>query len=106
MEKPVAAFDVDGSLYRSNLSIGLLSQLVRQGSFPEKALFECSQAQREWELVRHRASFTQYSNQIIETYGRHIKGVPVADLQAAANEVVKHSPRKMYMYGRKLVEGL
>ncbi len=106
MEKPVATFDVDGSLYRSNLLVDLTNQLVRQGSFQSGIIDQFRDAQIGWQVERHRESYVQYIDQLIGTYVQHLKGLSVDELNTAVKQVIRYSPGLMYVYGRELVRGL
>lgn len=102
-ERPVAVFDVDGTLYRSNLLVDLVYQLVRQGSFPSSIIDEFKDAQLNWKLERHRESYVNYIDQLIKTYVKQLKGLSVAEVQTAAKQIDRHSPGLMYVFGRDLI---
>jgi len=106
VERKIAAFDVDGTLYRSNLLVDLVYQLVRQGSFPDRIIEEFTDAQLSWKQERHRESYVQYMDVLINTYVKNLKGLPIEELNTAARQVIRHSPGLVYVFGKNLIQNL
>lgn len=104
MAKPVAAFDVDGSLYRSNFTIEMVRQLVRQGSFANKVIDELSDTRMQWEITRDRDTYNQYIDDLISIYVKNLKDLTVDEINTAARQIVKYSRGQVYVYGRNLIK--
>lgn len=104
--KPLAVFDVDGTLYRSNLLVDLVHQLVRQGSFPASIVDDFREAQMIWKIERQRKSYVEYIDQLISAYVEHLPGLTVEKLKMAVDKIIHHSTGLMYVYARDLLKSL
>lgn len=104
MQKPVAAFDVDGTLYRSNFTVELVQQLVRQGSFPAHVDTELEDTRLRWKTSRDRMTYLQYIEQVIALYVKNIQGLTVSEVQTAAKQVVKYSQGMLYVFGKGIIK--
>lgn len=102
--KPVAFFDIDGTVFRSSLLIELTEQLIRKGIFPESATQEF---QVEYELWRSREdTYEKYIYAVVDAFMRHIKGVHYGELADIGREVVEEHSRHVYRYTRDLIPKL
>ena len=108
MEKrrPIAAFDVDGTLYRSNFLVDLVKQLVDQRSFPARIFDQVRHLQNDWMQQRHRESYVQYMDALISNYVTGLRGLPEVEMNNAVQEVMKYASGMTYVHGRKRIQQL
>jgi phosphoserine phosphatase len=72
--KPLAVFDVDGTLFRRGLLPALTRRLVDEGVFSEKVREELSRDYYAW--VERRGSYENYDNRVVELFQRELKRRP------------------------------
>ncbi len=104
MSRPLAVFDIDGTIFRSSLLIEITDALIAEGVFPPEV--EKIYA-REFTAWRNReASYDHYISKVIEAFKQHLNGVPVGRLDDAADIVIGNMGRETYRYTRDLVKSL
>lgn len=104
MSRPIAVFDIDGTIFRSSLLIELTNVLIERGVFPKEVEHIYN---REYTAWRNReASYEHYINKVVDAFKLHLKGVRVNDLDEAADVVIGNSARETYRYTRDLVKAL
>ena len=102
--KPVAFFDVDGTIFRSSLLIEIVEQLIKEGVFPPEAKELYLDSHRAWR--NREGSYDDYINDVIETFVTHIKGVHYGTLADVGRQVVAVQSKRVYRYTRDLVKEL
>lgn len=68
--KPLAVFDVDGTLFRRGLLPALTRRLVDEGVFSEKVREELSEDYYAW--VERRGSYESYDNLVVDLFQREL----------------------------------
>jgi len=104
MQKPVAFFDVDGTLFRSSLLIELVEELVREGIFPTDAQAGYAQANAAW--LAREGTYDSYIDAIIQTFLSNIKGVHYGQLADIGRRVVALKSKRVYTFTRDYVQEL
>lgn len=100
----VAIFDIDGTIFRSSLTIELTNVLIEQGNFPEGARREFETDWKNWR--ERRGHYDSYIGAVIKTFDKNIKGVHYADFDRAAKTVIERYQNHTYRYTRDLVAEL
>lgn len=104
MSKPIAVFDIDGTIFRSSLLIEVTNALIKAGIFPPGV---AELYQREYDAwLRREGSYDGYLYKLIAAFMTHIKGVKVTDLESAAETVIQNTARHTYRYTRDLIKQL
>lgn len=103
-KRPVAVFDIDGTLFRSSLLIELVDRLILRGVFPEEARTEYERAQEEW--LDRKSDYEPYIGKVVSTFAKHLKGIPYGDVADAAGEVIEEMKHRTYRYTRDLISDL
>lgn len=102
--KPVAFFDIDGTVFRSSLLIEIVEQLVADGVFPPTAV---EGYEREYLAWRAReGSYEAYISAVITTFLTHIKGVHYGEFADIGRIVVARESKRVYRYTRNLITKL
>ena len=104
MAQKVAFFDIDGTVFRSSLLIELVEKLIEENVFPPEASFEYEEAYRDW--VNREGSYDAYITAVIETFLRHIKGVPYGHVLDYGRDMVRWHGKRVYRYTRDLIQKL
>ncbi len=102
--KPLAVFDVDGTLFRRGLLPALTRRLVDGGVFSEKVREELSEDYYAW--VERRGSYESYDNLVVDLFQRELEGVALEELRRGARAEVEAHGRRLHLYTRDLAQRL
>lgn len=102
--KPVAFFDIDGTVFRSSLLIELVEQLIEEEVFPPEAALIYETEQQEWR--EREGSYQEYIEAVVKTFLEHIKGVHYGTFAQIGQHVVAEQSRYVYRYTRDLIKEL
>lgn len=102
--RPLAIFDIDGTIFRSSLLIELNAKLVQEGVFPEAATEEVSRVREAW--LNRTGSYQSYIDTIVRLYLRDIKGKKVSDIEAVSKQVIAEQKHRVYVFTRELIKRL
>lgn len=102
--RPLACFDIDGTLFRSSLLIALTDQLIKEDVFPSEARDEFIDAYTAW--ADRAGTYEEYIDAVVQSFCRHIKGVHYGVLADAGRRVVSVQQRRVYRYTRDLIDVL
>ena len=102
--RPLAVFDVDGTLFRRGLLAELTRRLVDEGVFSERVREELSRDYYAW--VERRGSYESYDNLVVELFQRQLQGIPLKELRRCARAEVEDHGRRLHLYTRELTQRL
>ncbi len=103
-KRPVAVFDIDGTVFRSSLLIELVDRLILRGVFPEEARKEYERAQEEW--LDRKGDYEPYINKVVQSFAKYLKNKPYGDVADSAGEVIEEMHSRTYRYTRDLISDL
>ena len=103
-KRPVAVFDIDGTVFRSSLLIELVDRLILRGVFPEEARKEYEHAQEEW--LDRKADYEPYIKKVVQSFGKYLISIPYGDVADVAGEVIEEMRHRTYRYTRDLITDL
>lgn len=104
MQKPVAFFDIDGTVFRSSLLVELVERLLARNIFPQEAREEFDELERYWR--DREGSYEDYIDAVVKVFRKNIKGVFYGDLADVGREVVSEHSKRVYRYTRDLISEL
>lgn len=105
MEKrPVAVFDIDGTVFRWSLFLDLVDKLIENGVFPKETREAYEDAHVKW--LDRKGDYEAYVKKAVEVFGKQVKGVRYEDVANAAGEVVEAKKDRVYRYTRDLIKDL
>lgn len=104
MKKPVAVFDIDGTIFRNSLLIELHWKMVRRGLIPRAALTKLDTFY--WAWVKRQGSYEDYLQEVIKNFTESIKKKTLREVQSAASRVVEVQSDIVYRYTRDLIKKL
>ncbi len=102
--KPVAFFDIDGTIFRSSLLIELVEELIRDGVFPTSAKDIYQESRLLWQS--REGSYEDYINDVVTAFMFNIKGVHYGDFADVGRRVVAVQSKRVYRYTRDLIAEL
>ncbi|MCA9361468.1 HAD-IB family hydrolase [Candidatus Kaiserbacteria bacterium] len=103
-EKPVAFFDIDGTIFRSSLLVELVDCLIKEEVFPAEASDMFYEDLMAWR--NREGSYEAYIKSVVQTYITFIKGVHYGALADIGKKVVSLQSKKVYRYTRDLLKEL
>ncbi len=104
MKKPVAVFDIDGTIFRSSLLIELVERLIARGVFPKEARSAYEDEHAEW--LDRKGDYEPYIMKVVEMVRKELKGVPYELVADIAGEIIEEKKNRVYRYTRDLIEDL
>lgn len=102
--RPVAVFDIDGTIFRSSLLIELVDRLILRGVFPEEARKAYERAQEEW--LDRKGDYEPYIKKVVQSFAKYALGAPYGDVADIAGEIIEEMHNRTYRYTRDLVKEL
>lgn len=102
--KPVAFFDIDGTIFRSSLLIELVNQLVREEIFPAEAILEYEDSFENWK--NREGTYEEYIDDVVSVFVKYIKGVHYGTFADIGRRVVMLQSKRVYRYTRDLIKEL
>jgi len=100
----VAAFDIDGTIFRSSLLIEVTEALIQTGLFPEAARKSYAKAYESW--LNRQGSYDNYIRAVIRAFEKHIKAVKQSDFERIGKKAIAFQRHRVYRYTRDLVKDL
>ena len=102
--RKVAIFDIDGTIFRSSLTIELVNRLVEEDVFPKSAAAEFTREKLAW--LDRKGHYEDYVAGVIRAFHRNIKGVEYKEFTRVAEEVVAEQKDRVYRFTRDLIKNL
>ncbi len=103
-KRPVAVFDIDGTIFRSSLFIEITEAFIEEGIFPNKVKDEYYKEFLNWQ--NRKGGYNDYLDKIIQAYMINVKGVDLKSAICVANKVLEIQKYKVYSYTRDLIKDL
>lgn len=103
-KRPVAVFDIDGTIFRSSLLIELVKRLVENGVFPQKTRAVYDRERTRW--LDRKGDYASYVHKVVDVFGKQLKGVSYEDVADSAGEIIEEMKDRVYSYTRDLVHTL
>lgn len=104
MPRPIAAFDIDGTVFRSFLLNELMEELVRRKLMPDAATKHYQPLKEKYE--RTGAGLDPYIDKAVEAFGKHAKGVPYGEVADIAGEIIEGKKDHVFRYTKELIREL
>ncbi|MEK9160502.1 MAG: HAD family phosphatase [Patescibacteria group bacterium] len=103
-KRPVAVFDIDGTIFRASLFLELVERLIEKGIFPPETRNAYEEEYEKW--LNRKGDYEAYVEKVIEVFLSHIKGVSYTAMEDATNEIIEEKKDRVYRYTRDLVKKL
>ena len=100
--RPVAIFDIDGTIFRSSLVIELLKKLVARRVFHAGVLASIKKSEQKW--LNRQGYYDDYIDDVVGAYRKAVVGRKRTDIVAAARQMLKEQKFRTYRFSRRLLE--
>jgi HAD superfamily hydrolase (TIGR01490 family) len=104
MNKKLAVFDIDGTIFRKNLHFELINELSWRGIFSKSARKTLVRVYARW--LDHRGTYEEYRQRIVKIYSREIKGCLQEEIIEASKKVAEFNKDRTYIFARDLIKKL
>lgn len=101
-----AAFDIDGTLFRSGLYHEVAYELMKAGVLPDTILEQTTAANREWRHRTHGNAFQEFEMLLVNSVDHALPHLRIADYEQAAQRVIRKRADNVYVYTRDLIKRL
>ncbi len=102
--RPIAVFDIDGTIFRSSLFVELVERLVDKGVISETVREAYADAQDKW--LDRRGDYDTYIEKMITAFRANLKGVSYEEVAFIAGEIIDEKKYRLYRHTRDLVQDL
>lgn len=101
-----AAFDIDGTLFRSGLYREVFYELIKMGAIPSEIAEESTRMHRQWRHRVHGNAFEEFEMVIINYLDQALPKLKISDYDEAARRVLDKKAENVYVYTRNLLKEL
>lgn len=99
--KPIAIFDIDGTIFRSSLTIELLKRLVADKVFEPEVMRKVKRSEGKW--MNRKGHYDDYIYDVWRAYQKAIVGKKKSQIISACKKVIAEQKYRTYRYTRNLL---
>ena len=104
--KKFAAFDIDGTIFRSGLYREIVYELLALDQIPHEIVEDFAGLEIDWKKRRSDTAFKEYERAMAEAVDRVLPSIKITDFEQAAERVLDRLGEYVYAYTRGLVADL
>ena len=101
--KRLAAFDIDGTLFRSGLYREVFYELYKMGVLPNDLTEQTTEKHREYRHRLHGNAFEEFEQIMVNGLDSYLPKLKLSDYDAAAARVLNKKAENVYVYTRNLL---
>lgn len=101
-----AAFDIDGTIFRSGLYREVSLELINMGVLPQNVIEETTNKLTDWQHRVHENAFEEFEMVLTTYLDQELSHLKVADYERAAEQVFTTKSDNVYVYTRELIKKL
>lgn len=102
-QKKLAAFDIDGTLFRSGLHQEVFYELIKMGVMPSEVAEKTTEKHRQWRHRLHGNAFEEFEQTLVGYIDNHLPKLKISDYEEAAGRVLEKKAENVYVYTRNLL---
>jgi HAD superfamily hydrolase (TIGR01490 family) len=106
MKQKFAAFDIDGTLFRSGLYREVFYELYKMGVLPSDLGEETTLKHREWRHRVHGNAFEEFDRIMVGGLDSYLPQLRISDYDEAVKRVLDKKAENVYVYTRDLIKQL
>lgn len=104
LQEKIAVFDIDGTIFRKNLSFELINELARSGVFEKEVRNVLVKLYARW--LEHKGTYEEYRKALVNLYGENLKGCKKQDILKASENVIPFHKDRTYIFANNLIAKL
>ena len=101
-----AAFDIDGTLFRSGLYREVSYELIKMGKIPDSIAQELNELHRKWRHRLHGNAFEEFEVALVNVFDELSTQIKICDYDEAVRRVLEKKAENVYVYTRNLIQQL
>lgn len=105
-QRKFAAFDIDGTLFRSGLYREVFYELYKMGVLPNDLTEQTTEKHREWRHRVHGSAFEEFERIMVDGLDTYLPQLRVSDYEEAAQKVLEKKAENIYIYTTSLLKKL
>ncbi len=106
MKKKFAAFDIDGTLFRSGLYREVVFELMKMDVLDPELIEKANEKMREWRHRLHGNAFEEFELVLTSRLDEQVAMLKISDYEEAARRVIEAKADDVYVYTRELLKEL
>lgn len=106
MKRSFAAFDIDGTIFRSGLYREVFYELYKMGVLPGDLTEQTTEKHREWRHRIHGNAFEEFEQIMVDGLNSYLPRLKIADFDEAVQRVIEKKAENVYVYTRDLLSNL
>lgn len=106
MSRKFAAFDIDGTLFRSGLYREVVYELHALGTLPEGLFEQISAKELNWHNRTHGNAFEEFEMTMVTGIDTFLPKLRTCDFDTAVQHVIDSKADNVYVYTRNLLRSL
>lgn len=106
MTRKFAAFDIDGTLFRSGLYREVFYELYKMGVLPNDLTEQTTDKHREWRHRVHGNAFEEFEAIMVHGLDSYLPRLRISDYETAVDRVLQKKAENVYVYTRNLLRSL
>lgn len=105
-QRKFAAFDIDGTLFRSGLYREVMFELIKMKAVPDTIAMQIDEKMRAWRDRLHGNAFEEFELAITSYLDQELIRLKIADYDLAVQKVLAVQAENVYVYTRDLIKQL
>lgn len=106
MKRKLAAFDIDGTLFRSGLYREVFYELYKMGVIPNDLTEQTTEKHRIWRHRVHGNAFEEFDSVVVDVLDNYLPNLRICDYETAVERVLEKKAENVYVYTRDLLRRL
>jgi len=106
MPKPFAAFDVDGTIFKSSLVEKIVEHCIADGIFDPEPFNDVYESQRRNHWKNTEGGYEAYLQKLVSAFVTQIAGVEVERFEATAQKMIREQTVRKFAFPRRLIEAV
>lgn len=106
MSQKFAAFDIDGTLFRSGLYREVFYELSKMGAIPDELTQLTTEKHREWRHRIHGNAFEEFEKIMVNGLDGLLTQLKISDYEEAVQRVLDKKAANIYVYTHNLLNRL
>lgn len=104
IKKKIAAFDIDGTIFRKNLAFELINELAWMKIFKKAVCDKLVKLYSDW--LEHAGTYEEYRKALVKLYVQNLKGCKQSDIVEASRSVISFHKDRTYIFAMDLIKKL
>jgi phosphoserine phosphatase len=106
MPKPFAAFDVDGTIFKSSLAEKVIDGCIDAGMFKAESFNKVFENKRRWQRSNNEGVYQAYLHRLVGSFVIELAGVDVEQFNEVTASMIEHHTVRKFAFPRQLMTAL